>query len=77
VNPFERKRMDYFGYWESLFHNTASPHPLIRLACQTIATESCTIVIPPWKRNLERQSPRSLHAADWMTPLPQSSVLDG
>jgi ferredoxin len=48
VDPFERKRMDYFGYWESPFHNTASPHPLIRLACQTIATESCTIVIPPW-----------------------------
>ena len=48
VDPFERKRMDYFGYWESPFHHPGSPNPLIRLACQTIATESCTIVIPPW-----------------------------
>jgi ferredoxin len=48
VEPFERKRMDYFGYWESPFHNPDAPRPLIRLACQTIATETCAIVIPPW-----------------------------
>ena len=48
VEPFERKRMEYFGYWESPFHTPAAPRPLIRLACQTVATETCTIVIPPW-----------------------------
>ena len=48
VDPFERKRMDYFGYWETPFHNPASSHPLVRLACQTVAAESCTVVIPPW-----------------------------
>jgi ferredoxin len=48
VEPFERRRMDYFGYGESPFHNSEAPRPLIRLACQTIATETCTIVIPPW-----------------------------
>jgi hypothetical protein len=40
--------MDYFGYWESPLHNPQAPRPLIRLACQTTATETCTIVIPPW-----------------------------
>jgi ferredoxin len=48
VDDFERKRMDYFGYWESPFHKTGDPRPLIRLACQSIASGSCTIVIPSW-----------------------------
>ena len=48
VDDFERKRMAYFGYWESPLHNPADERPLIRLACQTIASATCTVVIPPW-----------------------------
>jgi ferredoxin len=48
VDDFERKRMDYFGYWESPFHNANEARPLIRLACQSIASGSCSIVIPWW-----------------------------
>jgi ferredoxin len=48
ADDFERKRMEYFGYWESPFHIPGSPRPLVRLACQTIATDTCSIVIPPW-----------------------------
>jgi ferredoxin len=48
VEPFERQRMEYFGYWESSFHEPSEPRPVIRLACQTIANGSCSIVIPPW-----------------------------
>ena len=48
VEAFERQRMEYFGYWESPFHEPTQPRPVIRLACQTIANGSCSIVIPPW-----------------------------
>jgi ferredoxin len=48
VEDFEKKRMEYFGYWESPFHTRDVPRPLIRLACQTVAAETCSIVIPPW-----------------------------
>lgn len=48
VEPHERKRIDYFGYWETPFHPPADPKPLIRLACQTVARGTCSIVIPPW-----------------------------
>jgi ferredoxin len=48
VETYERKRMEYFGYWESPFHQADQPRPLIRLACQTVAHGSCSIVIPPW-----------------------------
>jgi ferredoxin len=48
VDDFERKRMAYFGYWESPFHTPGDPQPLIRLACQSVASGSCSIVIPSW-----------------------------
>ncbi len=48
VEDFERKRMAYFGYWENPFHQPNDPHPSIRLACQCVASGSCSIVIPPW-----------------------------
>lgn len=48
VEDFERKRMEYFGYWESEFHHSADARPLIRLACQCVAQGSCSIIIPPW-----------------------------
>ena len=48
VTEFERKRMNYFGYWENEFHEAGAERPLIRLACQTIVRGSASIVIPPW-----------------------------
>ena len=48
VIEFERKRMNYFGYWENEFHDAGAERPLIRLACQTIVRGSASIVIPPW-----------------------------
>src|SRR5687767_3975025 len=43
VDVHEKKRMKEFGYI-----NTSEPRPLIRLACQAIASGNVTIVIPPW-----------------------------
>jgi ferredoxin len=43
VDAHERKRMREFGYID-----TQEPRPLIRLACQAIASGNVTIVIPPW-----------------------------
>jgi ferredoxin len=43
VDAHEKKRMKEFGYI-----NTADPKPLIRLACQAIASGNVTLVIPPW-----------------------------
>jgi ferredoxin len=43
VDAHEKKRMKEFGYI-----NTPEPKPLIRLACQAIASGNVTIVIPPW-----------------------------
>jgi hypothetical protein len=48
VEEFERKRMEYFGYWDSGFIDSNSQRPLIRLACQARANGSVSIVIPPW-----------------------------
>lgn len=48
VEDFERKRMEYFGYWDSGFVDSLSERPLIRLSCQTKANGSVSIVIPPW-----------------------------
>ncbi len=45
---FERKRMEYFGYWDSPFADPTSQHPRLRLACQAKARGSVSIVIPPW-----------------------------
>ena len=43
VDAHERKRMKEFGYI-----NTPDPKPVIRLACQALASGNVTIVIPPW-----------------------------
>jgi ferredoxin len=48
VEEFERKRMEYFGYWDSGFVDGQGERPLVRLACQARANGSVTIVIPPW-----------------------------
>lgn len=48
VGDFERKRMDYFGYWDSGFHVPGQDKPLLRLACQAQVKGSVSIVIPPW-----------------------------
>ncbi|MEO5741451.1 MAG: 2Fe-2S iron-sulfur cluster-binding protein [Vicinamibacterales bacterium] len=43
VDAHEKKRMKEFGYI-----NTPDPKPVIRLACQAIASGNVTLVIPPW-----------------------------
>ena len=43
VDAHERKRMKEFGYI-----NTSDPKPVIRLACQAIASGNVTLVIPTW-----------------------------
>lgn len=48
IEGFERTRMEYFGYWDSGFVDTSCERPLIRLACQTRANSSVSIVIPAW-----------------------------
>ena len=48
VEEFERKRIEYFGYWDSGFVDSQMERPIIRLACQTKANASVTIAIPPW-----------------------------
>jgi hypothetical protein len=40
--------MEFFGYWENPFHQAGDPKPLIRLACQSVASGSVSIVMPPW-----------------------------
>ncbi len=48
VEEFERKRMEYFGYWDGGFVDSLGDRPIVRLACQARANGSVTIVIPPW-----------------------------
>ncbi len=48
VTPYERKRMEYIGYWDAGFEDPSADRPLIRLACQTQASGSASIVIPRW-----------------------------
>ena len=48
ADDFERKRMKYFGYWDSGFIDSSVERPLIRLACQVRANGSVSIVIPMW-----------------------------
>jgi len=48
VTPYERKRMEYLGYWDAGFEDPQGERPLIRLACQTQASGSASIVIPSW-----------------------------
>lgn len=48
AEDFERRRMEYFGYWDSGFVDGLDERPLIRLSCQVRAHGSVSIVIPPW-----------------------------
>lgn len=48
VEEFERKRMEYFGYWDSGFVDGNDERPLLRLGCQARVNGSVSIVIPPW-----------------------------
>lgn len=48
ADDFERKRMKYFGYWDSGFIDESVERPLIRLACQVRANGSVSIAIPLW-----------------------------
>jgi ferredoxin len=59
VDAHEKKRMNEFGYI-----NTADPKPLIRLACQAIASGNVTVVIPPWNGFIgKRKGSRETSAA--------------
>jgi len=63
VEAHEKKRMREFGYI-----NTPEPRPLIRLACQAVASGNATIVIPPWNGFIgKRKGFRETSAA----PLPR------
>ena len=59
VDAHEKKRMKEFGYI-----NTPDPKPLIRLACQAIASGNVTLVIPPWNGFIgKRKGSRETSAA--------------
>ena len=63
VDAHEKKRMKEFGYI-----NTPEPKPVIRLACQALASGNVTIVIPPWngfigKRKGSRETSAARQAA--------------
>ena len=59
VDLHEKKRMKEFGYI-----NTDDPKPLIRLACQAIASGNVTLVIPPWNGFIgKRKGSRETSAA--------------
>jgi ferredoxin len=63
VDAHERKRMKEFGYI-----NTPDAKPVIRLACQAIASGNVTLVIPPWNGFIgKRKGSRETSAA----PQPQ------
>lgn len=46
VSPFERRRLNYFGY--ATRDMETESHPPVRLACQAKSQGNVTIVIPPW-----------------------------
>lgn len=48
AGEFERKRMEYFGYWDSGFGDEGSTHPRLRLACQAKVHGPVSLVIPTW-----------------------------
>jgi ferredoxin len=59
VDAHEKKRMKEFGYID-----TPDSKPVIRLACQAIATGNVTIVIPPWNGFIgKRKGSRETSAA--------------
>ncbi|MDX2268204.1 MAG: 2Fe-2S iron-sulfur cluster-binding protein [Bryobacter sp.] len=48
AGEYERKRMEYFGYWDSGFGDEESTHPRLRLACQAKVHGPVSLVIPSW-----------------------------
>ena len=59
VDAHEKKRMKEFGYV-----NSPEPRPVIRLACQAVASGNVTIVIPPWNGFIgKRKGSRETSAA--------------
>jgi ferredoxin len=51
ITPFEKKRLQYFGYTSS--ENEGETHPPIRLACQSKCFGDVSIVISPWNGVLD------------------------
>jgi ferredoxin len=51
ITPFEKKRLQYFGYTSS--ENEGETHPPIRLACQSKCFGDLSIVISPWNGVLD------------------------
>jgi len=45
ISPFERERLEEFGYASYAEDET---HPPVRLACQCRVEGSVTLVLPPW-----------------------------
>jgi ferredoxin len=59
VDAHETQRMKEFGYID-----TPDPKPVIRLACQAVASGNVTIVIPPWNGFIgKRKGSRETSAA--------------
>ncbi len=59
VDVHEQKRMKEFGYID-----TPDPRPVVRLACQVLASGNVTIVIPPWNGFIgKRKESRGTSAA--------------
>jgi len=58
ITPFEKKRLQYFGYTVS--ENDGETHPPIRLACQSKCFGDVSIVISPWNGVLEMAAGKSL-----------------
>jgi ferredoxin len=48
AGEFERKRMDYFGYWDNSFAAADASHPRLRLACQAKVQGPVEIIVPAW-----------------------------
>jgi ferredoxin len=50
ITPFERERLEEFGYAS---HADGETHPAVRLACQCRVEGSATLVLPPWNGVLQ------------------------
>jgi len=53
ITPFERERLNYFGY--DTVNDEADDHPLIRLACQSQCLGDVTVAVPSWNGELKRR----------------------
>jgi ferredoxin len=50
ITPFERERLEEFGYAS---HADGETHPAVRLACQCRVEGNATLVLPPWNGVLQ------------------------